>query len=386
MPKLYGSPLTGVSFQETALKRLNILSLSIENALVILIVFQCLMALVFLLGHRESKPLSSYFLAGLLAILFIQFGSVIFEMAGVKGWNTYYLIWSRLLYGPVIYFYIRSMVVSDFSLKKKHLLHIIPGIVLQVLALTVNQIEENWLIITVQLQVVIYLIFTYRLLFKYGEAMRAVNSGFQKAMSTWVRQFFLLMLAVMLLDIVFQQLFISYGIYSIHIYEVQLLMILIMVTTAVFKGLRNPLIFQTVTKEELGLSTSEKEKYKSSSLSDDDLTNYKEKVIRFMEEEQGYLEPELTLADLAKRLNLTLRDVSHVINSGFQVNFSELVNRYRIELASQMLLDEKHQDLTVSEIVYAAGFNSKSSFYKAFRKSVGISPKEFREQKGIKKL
>ncbi len=362
------------------------MSLSIENALVILIVFQCLMALVFLLGHRESKPLSSYFLAGLLAILFIQFGSVIFEMAGVKGWNTYYLIWSRLLYGPVIYFYIRSMVVSDFSLKKKHLLHIIPGIVLQVLALTVNQIEENWLIITVQLQVVIYLIFTYRLLFKYGEAMRAVNSGFQKAMSTWVRQFFLLMLAVMLLDIVFQQLFISYGIYSIHIYEVQLLMILIMVTTAVFKGLRNPLIFQTVTKEELGLSTSEKEKYKSSSLSDDDLTNYKEKVIRFMEEEQGYLEPELTLADLAKRLNLTLRDVSHVINSGFQVNFSELVNRYRIELASQMLLDEKHQDLTVSEIVYAAGFNSKSSFYKAFRKSVGISPKEFREQKGIKKL
>lgn len=61
----------------------------------------------------------------------------------------------------------------------------------------------------------------------------------------------------------------------------------------------------------------------------------------------------------------------------------DFVNEYRINYAKELLLDQKRQDLTVLEILYDAGFNSKSSFNTEFKKRTGVTPTEYRKMHSL---
>jgi AraC-like DNA-binding protein len=86
----------------------------------------------------------------------------------------------------------------------------------------------------------------------------------------------------------------------------------------------------------------------------------------------------LSLEDLAKALNLAPRYLSQVINQAFNQNFSDYINGYRISHALEMLSSKKNNK-TISEIFYNSGFNSRASFYKAFKKQMNTTPTEYRQ-------
>jgi AraC-like DNA-binding protein len=83
-----------------------------------------------------------------------------------------------------------------------------------------------------------------------------------------------------------------------------------------------------------------------------------------------YLDPDLTLARLAKRLQLPAKQVSAAINRGKKENVSRFINRLRIEEACQLLECGK----PVTTVMYDAGFNTKSNFNREFLRVVGKSP------------
>lgn len=101
-------------------------------------------------------------------------------------------------------------------------------------------------------------------------------------------------------------------------------------------------------------------------------------ITRYLEEEQPYLDPELTLEDLADGLGEPARIVSYALNAGPGGGFFEVINTCRVDEARRMLEDPACRHLTVLEILYAAGFNSKSAFHRAFRKATGITPSAYR--------
>lgn len=121
-------------------------------------------------------------------------------------------------------------------------------------------------------------------------------------------------------------------------------------------------------------------KYQKSGLSKSVLNDYKEKLIELMESEALYLENELKLVDLAQTLNLSRHNTSQIINECFQMSFYEFVNKYRIEEAERLLVEDKRQELNITDIAYQAGFNNRISFYNAFKKYIGITPTQFRNQ------
>jgi AraC-like DNA-binding protein len=122
-------------------------------------------------------------------------------------------------------------------------------------------------------------------------------------------------------------------------------------------------------------------KYRNNGLLSSVALEMKDKLTSLMENEKLYLDSSLTLDVLAEHLNLSRHHTSQLINEHFQVNFFEFVNRYRIAEAIRLLQD-KNNDLNVNEIIYAVGFNNRTSFYNAFRKKTGVSPKSYRSQYG----
>ena len=98
-----------------------------------------------------------------------------------------------------------------------------------------------------------------------------------------------------------------------------------------------------------------------------------------MNQEKLYLNPSLTLAEIALKLDIHPIYVSQIINETFNQNFREFLNTYRIEESKRLLVQET-QNLNILGIALDAGFNSKSAFNRAFKKHTGTTPKEFRKR------
>jgi AraC-like DNA-binding protein len=105
-----------------------------------------------------------------------------------------------------------------------------------------------------------------------------------------------------------------------------------------------------------------------------------ERLLTCMQSDKPYLEPELSLAQLAAQLSLKPRVLSEALNDVRRQNFFDFINRYRIEEAARLLTSPKDEKLTVLEVLYQVGFNSKSSFNTLFKKYMGITPTEFRRK------
>jgi AraC-like DNA-binding protein len=99
-----------------------------------------------------------------------------------------------------------------------------------------------------------------------------------------------------------------------------------------------------------------------------------------MQSEKPYLEPELSLDELALQLSIKPRVLSQAINDILQQNFFDFINRYRIEEARRLLTNPADKKITVLEVLYKVGFNSKSSFNTLFKKYTGLTPTEFRNK------
>lgn len=116
---------------------------------------------------------------------------------------------------------------------------------------------------------------------------------------------------------------------------------------------------------------------KTPRLSDEAVTTLKEKMQSIMEHDKAFLDQELDLPQLARRMHISSHDLSYLLNAGFGENFFQFVNRYRVEEAKTLLLSSKHRHLNILGIAYEAGFNSKTTFNTTFKKFTGQSPTQF---------
>lgn len=97
-----------------------------------------------------------------------------------------------------------------------------------------------------------------------------------------------------------------------------------------------------------------------------------------MENEQVYCDEELTLESLAEKLQISRNRLSELLNGVLQTSFSAYVNRHRVEEVKRLLREQPGRSILAH--AYAAGFNSKSVFYDAFRRFAGMTPQAYRDQ------
>ncbi len=120
-------------------------------------------------------------------------------------------------------------------------------------------------------------------------------------------------------------------------------------------------------------------KYAKSGLQKEKLQQLIVELTELMKREKPYLDSDLTLPKLAEKLDLPTYQLSQVINEGFNLNFFDYVNTYRVEEYKKRLVDEKHAHLSLLGLAIDCGFKSKSSFNKTFKRLIRMTPSAYKK-------
>lgn len=114
-------------------------------------------------------------------------------------------------------------------------------------------------------------------------------------------------------------------------------------------------------------------------LTDDRLVEAKAQLYDIITKQELYLDIELNLGKLAKKLNMSSHQLSYVINNGYNQNFYGFINKFRIEKAKKLLADKELDKYSIIGIAFESGFNSKTSFNTTFKKITGQTPSDFKK-------
>ncbi len=295
---------------------------------------------------------------------------------------------------PAFYLYILSVCYSDFKWKPKYLVHLLPFLIVNLafvprfyavdldskinfIVNRQNMIElkfNHWLL---HFQILIYFTAVFLLLRKAKKLYLENNSGGSLNSYNWLFQL-TSVLAVLYLIVILKNIFkfSDYSYVSDWIKIGILVLQLFIICWYLYKALNDPGLFRNIdSKLKLVSEIILEEKKIEPEILNEDLLKLK----KYMIDEKPFLNPALTIQDISKEMNVPVRELSVLINHQLGQHFYDFVNTYRIENAMEILKDATKSKVTILEILYEVGFNSKSSFNTAFKKQTGNTPTEYRK-------
>jgi AraC-like DNA-binding protein len=332
-------------------------------------------------------------LLGILLLTFsISITGFLLERTGTIADYPFLIGLSQLvlfLFGPLFYFYVKVLTKRKFSLREQHYLHFLPFLFLliyKVPFLIKSGAEklavihepsfrlENIAILALQIiHLFVYIYFTNKLILKHENKIKSTMSSIDKINLRWLNMGIYFFAAVFGMMFVFTLLFFS-GIDLFYIFNVLVpLCVSFIISMMGYYGLKQPIIFPAEEEKQ-----SEK-KYKKSKLNDALSEEYLQRLLCYMEQEKPYLQNNLTLQKLAMALGITHHHLSQIINEKQNQNFFDFINQYRVKEAQRILQNPQGQLLTILAISEEVGFNSKTAFNTAFRKTTNMTPSEFRK-------
>ncbi|MCW2472645.1 helix-turn-helix domain-containing protein [Elizabethkingia anophelis] len=136
---------------------------------------------------------------------------------------------------------------------------------------------------------------------------------------------------------------------------------------------------ESFIKDESNILDINDKKYQKSGLTEDNIEDIHSRLTRLLDTEKPFVNPNLTLNELAKMLDVHANSLSQVINSKEEKNFYELINEKRISEFLGKISDPENKQYTLLAIAFECGFNSKTSFNRNFKKHTGLTPSEYQK-------
>lgn len=310
------------------------------------------------------------------------------------------LISLLMLHGPFLYYYVLTLVLNKRQNSWKDLLHIIPFVLfnLYILISSFNpgiseklNLEKvspgnnpplifSFFLIMTAFSGTIYFLLTIRLFKKldiniFNNFSNSVNIDL-----FWIRKLVLVfgviwtaLISVTVIHHIFKMfsmVFCTDGLF---------LSLSIFVILIGYFGLKQKVIFSSEDIIVSGEASKTHTKYSGSRLSDSEAKQYARKLTDYMKSAKPYLNPDLSLPQLATELNISSHYLSQVINEQFNLNFFDFVNRYRVEAFKEKIIDPEFRNFSLLGIAFECGFNSKSAFNRIFKQTSGITPSQFKK-------
>lgn len=380
------------------------------NVLLIVTVISIFISLIlafFLLTVKTKYKTSNVLFAAFLIISAIDLSEPLFSLV-VDGPSNLGMLRTTLafLQIPVFYLYVVSVCYSDFKLKPKYLLHLLPFLIVNMVLLprfyTVDvasklnfiinrqhMIELQFIHILFHIQFVVYFVAVFMLLKKTKKLYLENNAGTHINSYNWLFQFTVvltILYSIALLKNIFK--FSDYPNISESIKFGILILQPFIICWYLFKALNNPDLFRNVdSKLKLVSEIILEEKNNEKIEANEEVQNQELlKLKNYMIAEKPFLNPSLTIQDISENIQIPTRELSVLINHQLGQHFYDFVNTYRIESAMEILKDVTKSKVTILEILYEVGFNSKSSFNTAFKKHTGNTPTYYRNNLQVSSL
>jgi AraC-like DNA-binding protein len=367
------------------------MDLSLISYLSFLITFQLLFVGIFLITNKKGNRRNNMLLGTIFLLIAWNIGDLTLQMSGViLKWEVLQHIDDGfyLLYGPIFYLYAQGVIFRDFKLSGSHLLHLIPFLLFTVTFLSLtnfaaisseeiikNELPWQFYLVSSLLYThfFVYLGLTYKSLWKYRKIIKNKYSQIDQINLDWLSFFINTLGLLTFVSLIHNFIGLAEN-RRVFITTLVLLLIFVFyfVNKVILKALRQPEIFAGITQNETA-------KYLGSNLTSDQIEEYKKQLLALISSEKPFLDPQVSLSDLSKKLSVSAKHLSQVINQSFNKSFFDFINSYRIQEAQQILRESRDDKLTVLEVMFQVGFNSKSSFNTAFKKETGQTPTEFRK-------
>ena len=277
---------------------------------------------------------------------------------------------------PFLFFYL--LVTINKKVREWHYLLFLPGVIHNLLLHFPNVFTENTITIyetTIYLLEIILTVYAFKVLKNHHKSLSNYYSDYENKTLTWLKSIFVLNVLVHFFNIsTFIVDISSFRISELTIDTMTLVLFIFMIYWIAYNGFSQPEIF----KKRLFLGTDNNTDLsisKEASLETDiqKFNEIKDKI----EKRELYINPKLNLRSLSSELNIKERELSRLINEYGKVNFYQFVNEYRIEKFKQLVQSSKFHKFTLLGLANEAGFSSKSTFYAAFNKFEGMSPKQY---------
>ncbi|WP_289657995.1 helix-turn-helix domain-containing protein [Flavobacterium panacagri] len=364
-------------------------------------VFVSLLLAFFLLTVKTKNKLANRLFALYLLFFAIDNIGIFISDDFVKShFNLEFFRWTTCaLTLPVFYLYIVSVCFTDFRLKTRHLLHAIPFIITNVAFTTrlylLSDAEKRQFYdhrsqmpelygfqLMLGFQIVIYSIAVFFVLKKYRELYQENYANPKTSIFKWLFQLAAVVFALYYLSMAKNSLrYTDFN--SLWIWANVMMQFLALVVTCwfVLNALNYPELFRGIdSKLELTKDMLHKhnETVQIKENQNEAIAAQIAVLKQYMNEKEPFLDPSLTIQELSNQIDIPVRDLSILINHHINQHFFDFVNEYRIQKAMSILKNPLKNDLTILEILYEVGFNSKSSFNTYFKKYTNLTPTAYR--------
>lgn len=231
------------------------------------------------------------------------------------------------------------------------------------------------------LQVISYCILAFLKIGRHQKNIQLINSTVEHINLEWVKNITICIFIIALFwvsDIIFN---LSDSSERFDIISSLVYIIGILYTTYYWQRQKEIFPYDVKAKEEINVIINETAiplDSRKKLLSDERLEQLKDALLELMNTEKPFLDADLSLVKLASALNISSHLLSYVINKGFNENFYQFINRYRVEEAKKRILDPEMGHLSILGIGFEVGFNSKTAFNTTFKKVTGKSPTAFK--------
>jgi len=310
----------------------------------------------------KRKRFANYYLSFLLLVISIRIIKSVFFYYNRSLASVFIQIGLSgcILIGPFLYLYISSQIQEK---KKNWVIHIIPFLLL----ITVVgyfypywEYRKAWYFVIkgIYLQWLMYILFSayqIKTVFQKLFKKKTQLTDLEKWLLSIVIGTFLIWLAYNTTK------FTSYIVGALSFSFVFYLLVLLWV----FKRNKNTLFFE------------EKPKYSNKKINID-VVEQLSNDLKVIETKTLFKNPDLKLADVAKELNVMPHTLSQYLNENLGKSFKVFINEFRIEEAKNLLLADTNY--TIEAIGYESGFNSKSTFFTAFKNITGTTPSKYKAQ------
>jgi len=324
-----------------------------------------------------------------------------------------------LLMGPVIYFYVQSLLNPHFLFVKKHAWHLLPSLLYIVwniiVAVTDRVILKKyylmdgqqdpdfqiWYVALGLISLLVYLFLSLNYYQRYRKFIVQELSFADTVAFKWVRNFliacfiyflsslFLGILELLGVQIKYTDSWWYYLLFAILFYYIAIngysnaienraIYTLDFLRYNATKQLVAPTVNEEPTIQDIPFEVVDNNVAEQIENNDTEIySQWKQKIIALVVGEKMYQNPALTLTELSKKLNTNSSILSKIINQSFGMNFNDFINYYRVEDVKEKLQQPNNAHLTIMSIAYDAGFNSKATFNRSFKKLTGKNPKDF---------
>ncbi len=281
---------------------------------------------------------------------------------------------------PLFFGFIWFTCFTDLKLRRAHSWHLAPAVMIAAALLIWPGYNHWWLLPFLQLQYYAYIAVACWTLLRLSNILRRRFSRMQSLTLRWLTS----MVGV---SVIAHTLFVFRVLAAGWLGEstsmgLQLIAALLVLTITLwiaFRALLSPELFRGVDRVLKNASAEFRHAARDESAADDRTANLRE----FIEERQPFLDPDLSLSRFSRQIGIPQKELSKLINQRIGVHFFDFINGYRVDYAGALLIAER--DMTVTEVLYASGFNSKSSFNTAFKKHQGQTPSAWRMAASSKK-